>query len=167
MAPTNDAFCGKFDGPSAPGCGHTADPARGEQLMLKRLACALPVLTLVFAAVPYAQSKFTLKVHTGRGQIGYDVNSTMVIGEKDILLIDPQFSLSEAPQAGGRDPRIEEAPRHDLFDTSAPGSSVRTGGAEAGVPRREDGRAAGHSQRGEDRVAGAAEILVRDIRHEH
>jgi len=59
--------------------------------------------TLVFAIVAVglgaaagAQSKFTLKVHTGKGQIGYDVNSTMVIGEKDILVIDPQFSLSEA-----------------------------------------------------------------------
>src|SRR5262249_52984682 len=41
-------------------------------------------------------SKFQLKVHTGRGQIGYDVNSTIIIGEKDILVIDPQFSLSEA-----------------------------------------------------------------------
>src|SRR6185436_12609243 len=28
--------------------------------------------------------------------IGYDVNSTMIIGERDIVLIDPQFSLSEA-----------------------------------------------------------------------
>src|SRR5215216_1264492 len=64
--------------------------------MLKKLAYALPLLTLAFAAVPRAQSNFTLKVHTGRGQTGYDVNSTMVIGEKDILLIDPQFSLSEA-----------------------------------------------------------------------
>ena len=62
--------------------------------MLKRLACAL--LALAFAAAPHAQSKFTLKVHTGRGQVGYDVNSTMIIGEKDILVIDPQFSLSEA-----------------------------------------------------------------------
>ena len=43
-----------------------------------------------------AQSKFTLKVHTGRGQTGYDVNSTMISGEKDMLVIDPQFSLSEA-----------------------------------------------------------------------
>jgi glyoxylase-like metal-dependent hydrolase (beta-lactamase superfamily II) len=43
-----------------------------------------------------AQAKFTLKVHTGRGQTGYDVNSTMIIGEKDMLVIDPQFSLSEA-----------------------------------------------------------------------
>jgi glyoxylase-like metal-dependent hydrolase (beta-lactamase superfamily II) len=43
-----------------------------------------------------AQTKLTLKVHTGRGQIGYDVNSTMIIGERDLLVIDPQFSLSEA-----------------------------------------------------------------------
>src|SRR4051812_15450602 len=64
------------------------------QPMLKRLACAL--LALAFAAAPHAQSKFTLKVHTGRGQTGYDVNSTLIIGEKDILVIDPQFSLSEA-----------------------------------------------------------------------
>ncbi len=48
------------------------------------------------AATGSAQSRFTLKVHTGRGQVGYDVNSTMIIGERDILLIDPQFSLSEA-----------------------------------------------------------------------
>lgn len=43
-----------------------------------------------------AQSTFTLKVHTGRGQVGYDVNSTMISGERDMVLIDPQFSLSEA-----------------------------------------------------------------------
>ncbi len=43
-----------------------------------------------------AQSRLTLKVHTGHGQVGYDVNSTMIIGERDVLLIDPQFSLSEA-----------------------------------------------------------------------
>jgi len=53
-------------------------------------------LAVVFAATTGAQSKLTLKVHTGRGQVGYDVNSTMIIGERDILLIDPQFSLSEA-----------------------------------------------------------------------
>lgn len=64
--------------------------------MLKKLAWTLTLLAVVVAATPRAQSKFTLKVHTGRGQIGYDVNSTMVIGEKDILVIDPQFSLSEA-----------------------------------------------------------------------
>ena len=41
-------------------------------------------------------TKLTLKVHTGRGQVGYDVNSTMISGERDMLVIDPQFSLSEA-----------------------------------------------------------------------
>ena len=52
------------------------------------------VLTLI--ATSAAQSTFTLKVHTGRGQVGYDVNSTMIIGERDMLVVDPQFSLSEA-----------------------------------------------------------------------
>src|SRR5688500_8063758 len=61
-----------------------------------RTAAALVVIAAMVAAAPAAQSKLTLKVHTGRGQIGYDVNSTMIIGERDILLIDPQFSLSEA-----------------------------------------------------------------------
>jgi glyoxylase-like metal-dependent hydrolase (beta-lactamase superfamily II) len=54
------------------------------------------VLAVVVIATTSAQSKFTLKVHTGRGQVGYDVNSTMIIGERDMLVIDPQFSLSEA-----------------------------------------------------------------------
>jgi len=54
------------------------------------------VLAVGVVASAGAQAKFTLKVHTGRGQTGYDVNSTMIIGEKDMLVIDPQFSLSEA-----------------------------------------------------------------------
>ena len=57
---------------------------------------ATVAIACVMVATTAAQSKFTLKVHTGRGQVGYDVNSTMIIGERDILLIDPQFSLSEA-----------------------------------------------------------------------
>jgi glyoxylase-like metal-dependent hydrolase (beta-lactamase superfamily II) len=60
-----------------------------------RTAATAVVVIGVTAAIG-AQSKFTLKVHTGKGQIGYDVNSTMIVGERDILLIDPQFSLSEA-----------------------------------------------------------------------
>ena len=59
-------------------------------------AAASVVTAAMVAATPAAQSKFTLKVHTGRGQVGYDVNSTMIVGERDMLLIDPQFSLSEA-----------------------------------------------------------------------
>jgi glyoxylase-like metal-dependent hydrolase (beta-lactamase superfamily II) len=62
---------------------------------MKRLL-ALTLAELAAAAPVFAQSKFTLRVHTGRGQSGYDVNSTMIIGEKDVLVIDPQFSLSEA-----------------------------------------------------------------------
>src|SRR5580692_5834618 len=54
------------------------------------------ILTLMLAAVAGAQTKLQLTVHTGRGVNGYDVNSTMISGDKDMLLIDPQFSLSEA-----------------------------------------------------------------------
>src|SRR5688500_9227687 len=59
-------------------------------------AASLVITAAMVAATPAAQSKFTLKVHTGRGQVGYDVNSTMIVGERNILVIDPQFSLSEA-----------------------------------------------------------------------
>jgi glyoxylase-like metal-dependent hydrolase (beta-lactamase superfamily II) len=59
-------------------------------------AAALVLIAAIVTATPAAQSAFTLKVYTGRGQVGYDVNSTMIIGERDVLLIDPQFSLSEA-----------------------------------------------------------------------
>lgn len=51
---------------------------------------------IAVAAVAHAQTALTLKVHTGRGVNGYDVNSTMISGDKDMLVIDPQFSLSEA-----------------------------------------------------------------------
>ena len=61
-----------------------------------RRALASVVVVLLLTATSGAQAKFTLKVHTGRGQIGYDVNSTLIIGQRDMLLIDPQFSLSEA-----------------------------------------------------------------------
>jgi glyoxylase-like metal-dependent hydrolase (beta-lactamase superfamily II) len=55
------------------------------------------ILTLLaFAGIAAAQSKLHLTVHTGHGQVGYDVNSTLISGEKDMIVIDPQFSLSEA-----------------------------------------------------------------------
>ena len=106
-------------------------------------------------------AKLTLKVHTGRGQVGYDVNSTMISGERDMLVIDPQFSLSEAHKLAAE---ILESKKHlavIYIDPSASRSSVRARRAEAGVSRREDRRAAGDGQRGEDRLAGAAEVLVR------
>jgi glyoxylase-like metal-dependent hydrolase (beta-lactamase superfamily II) len=54
------------------------------------------LFTIALAAACNAQSKLQLKVHTGHGVNGYDVNSTMISGEKDMLVIDPQFTLSEA-----------------------------------------------------------------------
>jgi glyoxylase-like metal-dependent hydrolase (beta-lactamase superfamily II) len=60
--------------------------------MLKRTLLA----SVALATAISAQAKLTLKVHTGAGVNGYDVNSTMISGEKDMLVIDPQFSLSEA-----------------------------------------------------------------------
>jgi glyoxylase-like metal-dependent hydrolase (beta-lactamase superfamily II) len=54
------------------------------------------VLAGLAIATAGAQTKLDLKVHTGKGQSGYDVNSTMISGEKDMLVIDPQFSLIEA-----------------------------------------------------------------------
>jgi glyoxylase-like metal-dependent hydrolase (beta-lactamase superfamily II) len=52
--------------------------------------------TMLAATLSAQTSKFQIKVHTGKGQTGYDVNSTLISGEKDMLVIDPQFSLSEA-----------------------------------------------------------------------
>ncbi len=43
-----------------------------------------------------AQSHLEIKVHTGHGVNGYDVNSTMISGQNDMIVIDPQFTLSEA-----------------------------------------------------------------------
>jgi glyoxylase-like metal-dependent hydrolase (beta-lactamase superfamily II) len=60
--------------------------------MTRRLILA----AIAFTALAGAQSKLQIRVHTGRGVNGYDVNSTMISGQTDMLVIDPQFSLSEA-----------------------------------------------------------------------
>lgn len=51
---------------------------------------------ILFAAGAMAQSHLQIQVHTGHGVTGYDVNSTMISGDKDMIVIDSQFSLSEA-----------------------------------------------------------------------
>ena len=51
---------------------------------------------LALATAVSAQSKLQLKVFTGTGAMGSDVNSTMISGDKDMLVIDPQFTLSQA-----------------------------------------------------------------------
>ena len=51
-------------------------------------------LAILFAAALSAQApKLTLKVHTGKGQLGYDVNSTMISGEKDMLAQYPNLGM--------------------------------------------------------------------------
>ncbi|MGH9647703.1 MAG: MBL fold metallo-hydrolase [Bryobacteraceae bacterium] len=64
--------------------------------MLKRVVLASLALVTALCGHIHAQPKLRLKVHHGAGVNGYDVNSTMISGEKDMLVIDPQFSLSEA-----------------------------------------------------------------------
>jgi glyoxylase-like metal-dependent hydrolase (beta-lactamase superfamily II) len=64
--------------------------------MKTQLFVATLALAVAASGPAYAQAKLQLKVHTGVGVNGYDVNSTMISGEKDMLVIDPQFSLSEA-----------------------------------------------------------------------
>ncbi|HTW64082.1 MAG TPA: MBL fold metallo-hydrolase [Bryobacteraceae bacterium] len=53
------------------------------------------VSAALFAATAAAQSHLEIKVHTGHGVNGYDVNSTMTSSEHDMIVIDPRFSLSE------------------------------------------------------------------------
>jgi glyoxylase-like metal-dependent hydrolase (beta-lactamase superfamily II) len=48
-----------------------------------------------FASTTAAQPKLHLQVYTSSGQ-GFSVNSTLISGERDAILIDPQFLLSEA-----------------------------------------------------------------------
>jgi len=64
-------------------------------MLPRTLLASLALATAIIGHIN-AQPKLQLKVHHGAGVNGYDVNSTMISGEKDMLVIDPQFSLSEA-----------------------------------------------------------------------
>ncbi len=63
---------------------------------MRKMNTKLLFAALALATAASAQSKLQLKVHTGRGKNGYDVNSTMISGKKDMLVIDAQFGLAEA-----------------------------------------------------------------------
>jgi glyoxylase-like metal-dependent hydrolase (beta-lactamase superfamily II) len=65
-------------------------------MKLNRSLFSFALGTALLATSALAQSHLELKVHTGHGKNGYDVNSTMISGEKEMILIDPQFSLAEA-----------------------------------------------------------------------
>lgn len=65
-------------------------------MRIHRVLASAAIGAAVFAAGASAQSHLEIKVHTGHGVNGYDVNSTMISGQHDMIVIDPQFSLSEA-----------------------------------------------------------------------
>jgi len=64
------------------------------RMWLGVIATALGLLGSAHAAE--APTPLSLKVFTGQGFNGYDVNSTMISGAKEMLLIDTQFSLSNS-----------------------------------------------------------------------
>ncbi len=84
--------------PNADRASESEVPTRGEDsCRIGRslwLLAALAFSSWAQAAEPPAG--LTLKVFTGHGFNGYDVNSTLISGEKEMLVIDPQFSLSSA-----------------------------------------------------------------------
>ena len=118
-------------------------------------------------ASPGAQSKFTLKVHTGRGQIGYDVNSTMIIGEKDMLVIDPQFSLSEAHRLAAE--ILESKKNLAMIYITHPHPDHLFGLAvlKQAFPDAKIVALPATVNRGKDRLAGPPEVLVPDLRQQH
>ena len=63
--------------------------------ILSMLAAAL---VLAATSTSTAQSKLQTKVYTSTAD-GFSVTSTLVFGERDAVLIDPQFLLSEAHKA--------------------------------------------------------------------
>jgi glyoxylase-like metal-dependent hydrolase (beta-lactamase superfamily II) len=68
----------------------------------RKVLPVLLVLLIAFAPRAFAQGALQLEVFTGRGTVGYDVNSTLISGEKDMLLIDAQLALSEAHKLAAR-----------------------------------------------------------------
>jgi glyoxylase-like metal-dependent hydrolase (beta-lactamase superfamily II) len=64
--------------------------------MIRRILLGAIAVGAAVIGTLNAQSKLELKVHAGRGVNGYDVNSTMISGANDMILIDPQFGLAEA-----------------------------------------------------------------------
>jgi hypothetical protein len=53
------------------------------------------------ATLAGAPSRFQRNVHTGAGATGYDVNSTIVSGDRDMQVIETQFTLREAHRLAG------------------------------------------------------------------
>ena len=98
---------------------------------------------------------------------GYDVNSTMISGEKDMLVIDPQFSLSEAHRLAAE--ILESKKNLATIYVTHPHPDHLFGLAvlHQAFPPLEDRRAAGDGQRRQDGLACPAEVLVSHVRQQH
>jgi hypothetical protein len=118
------------------------------------------LVLLALAATAGAQSKLQLRDHTGSGVNGYDMNSTMISGEKDMLVIDPQFSLSEAHRLAAE--ILESKKNLATAYVTHPHPDHRS--AEGGVPIRPNCRASRNGQCSKDCLARAAEVLVPHVR---
>ena len=64
--------------------------------LVKKESTKLLAVLAAGILIPSIHAELHLEVHHGAGVNGYDVNSTMISGERDMIVIDPQFSLSEA-----------------------------------------------------------------------
>ena len=56
-------------------------------MLRHRLSILFVALMLTLSTFANAQTKLQLTVHTGHGVNGYDVNSTMISGDKDMSVI--------------------------------------------------------------------------------
>ena len=135
--------------------------------MLKRTLLASLALATALSGHINAQSKLQLKVHHGAGVNGYDVNSTMISGEKDMLVIDPQFSLSEAHRLAAE--ILESKKNLTLIYVTHPHPDHLFGLAvlHQAFPNAKIVALAGDRQRRENRLARPAEVLVPDLWQQH
>ena len=122
---------------------------------------------ILFTSSALAQSHLELKVHTGHGFNGYDVNSTMISGEKDMIVIDPQFSLSEAHKLAAE--ILESKKNLTTIYITHPHPDHLFGLAvlKQAKPERQNSSADRNRQCSENRMAGPSEVLAPDIRKQH
>ena len=133
----------------------------------RQIPILLIVLMLSLASFASAQAKLQLTVHTGRGVNGYDVNSTMISGEKDMLVIDPQFSLSEAHRLAAE--ILESKKNLAVIYITHPHPDHLFGLAvlKQAFPQAKILALPRNRQCGQDGLAGPAEVLVPNLRQQY
>ena len=61
---------------------------------MKNIAISIAAFLLMTGSA--GAQTFELRVYTAKSPSGFDANSTMISGQRDMIVIDPQFSVSEA-----------------------------------------------------------------------